>query len=290
MKRTFGRRLGIFLLGFALFFLFRLTYGYMDQPNGEVINGARLTPQASSDFELSRKNYAGQKGGGVGAGPLSVDQRYEKVAKLGMVSDDFDADEMQLRQLAKEAEALIQHEQAFGLEGRRQLQLALGVNPTRFEDVIEQLRMIGRPVSFQVDKTDKTNEYRELLARQESLRKSRDNLVALKSRDAELSDLISLETQILGLESQIQSLGVSVGEFDSEFEFVTIKLTMSEVAPPRVRNIGFLQRAKVALEWAVGYYLGLMAALFFMSVAAFLGVLALRWARQLSNGASETDK
>ena len=42
----------------------------------------------------------------------------------------------------------------------------------------------------------------------------------LKEFDAELADLIALETRILDLETQIQNLGVSVGEFDSEFEFV----------------------------------------------------------------------
>ena len=209
-----------------------------------------------------------------------MDQRYEKVATLGMVSDSFEDDEVRLRNLAKEAEALIQHEQAFGLTGRRQLQLALGVNPARFDEVIEQVRAIGRAVSFQVDKTDKTNEYRQLLAQQASLQNSLDNLVALKSRDADLSDLVALETRILDLESQIQSLGVSVGEFDSEFEFVTIKLTMREVAAPQRRNISVMQRTKVALEWAVMYYLGLMATLFFFTVVAVLGTLTLRWLRQ----------
>ncbi len=286
MKTVFARRLGLFVFGFLILFLFRLGYGYVTQPNGEVITRGYETAQVSSDFALSRKNYAGQKKGVSGAGPLSVDQRYEKIATLGLVSDMFDADEAELRSIAKTAEALIQHEQAFGLEGRRHLQLAIGVNPALFEEVIGQVRAIGKAVSFQVNKSDKTNEYQELLARQESLRKSRDNLVALKSREAELGDLIALETRILDLESQIQSLGVSVGEFDAEYEFVTIKLTMREVPEPVTRSIGLMSRCKVAVEWSVRFYFGLMAAFFLFASAAFLSMLALCWMRQIT-GADE---
>ena len=76
-----------------------------------------------------------------------------------------------------------------------------------------------------------------------------------------------------------------VREFDSEFKYVTIKLTMREVAAPRFRNISFMQRAKVALEWSFMYYFGLIAALFFLNVVTFLGVLVIRWLRQLAGAA-----
>ncbi|MDU8927490.1 DUF4349 domain-containing protein [Alisedimentitalea sp. MJ-SS2] len=281
MKAIVARSAVIFCLGFFGLFLLRLGYGYVDQPNGEVIQRGFVDQSLGYDFELSRKNYAGQKQSvGGGTGPASVDQRYEKVATLGQSSDAFDEDEAKVRSVAKAAQALVQHEQAFGLKGRRQLQLALGVPPAAFDDVIIQIREIGEPVSFQVNKTDKTNEYRALLAQQESLRKSRDNLLELKVRDAELDDLIALESRILDLENQIQSLGVSVGEFDSEFEFVTIKLTLSEVRPPVERFIPFLKRAKAALEWTVYASLGIAAALFFFVTAAVLFVLLLQMVRR----------
>jgi len=123
-----------------------------------------------------------------------------------------------------------------------------------------------------VNKIDKTNEYRALLAQQVSLQKSRDNLISLKSRDADLAALIALEGQILNLETQIQNLGVSVGEFDSEFEFVTIKLTMVETKPDALRNLSLLYRAKVALEWSVLAMMGLCVA--FVAFMAGLALLA----------------
>ena len=288
MKKIVMRAALIFCLGFAGLFLLRLGYGFVVQPNGEVIEQRYVENSLGYDFELSRKNYAGQKGVS-GPGPQSVDQRYEKVATLGQSSHEFEADETRVRGVAGAAKALIQHEQAFGLKGRRQLQLALGVPPEAFDDVIGQLREIGRPVSFQVNKTDKTNEYRALLAQQESLKKSRDNLRALQARDADLSDLIALESRVLELETQIQALGVSVGEFDSEFEFVTIKLTLSEVRPPVERFIPLIQRVKVALEWAIKASLGLSAAFFLTLLGTALFVLVVQMARRVA-GLEEAEK
>lgn len=269
------RGMMLFALAFLALFALRLTYGYVDQPNGEVIAGGGnygLESGSDYDFALSRKNYAGQKGGGVSAAPQSIDQRFEKIAALGLSSSQFDADEVALRGIADGAKALIQHEQAFGLTGQRQLQLALGVPPDSFDAVIAQIQAIGKPMAFQVNKIDKTNEYRALLAQQVSLQKSRDNLIALKSRDADLAALIALEGQILNLETQIQNLGVSVGEFDSEFEFVTIKLTMVETKPDALRNLSLLYRAKVALEWSVLAMMGLCVA--FVAFMAGLALLA----------------
>lgn len=283
MVYSISRYFSYFLFGLLIFTLLRFGYGHWNTPNGTLIQHAVHYSDINSGFELSRRNIAGQKKGGksVGSvGPASVDQRYEKIAALGLVTDTFSNDEIKIRSIAKTSEALVQHEQAFGLTGRRQLQLALGVSPTKFDAVIAELRNIGRPISFQVNKTDKTNEYRQLLAKQQGLQKSRDNLVSLKSRDANLRDLIALETQILDLENQIQALGVSVGEFDSEFEFVTIKVAMKEVRAATVRNISFVQRAYVAFTWAIKYYLLFCTAFLVFAVGAYVLSLArATWSR-----------
>lgn len=262
-----------FLAGFLALVLFRLGYGYVAYPNGQVLyeTSGIYRQLEGGTFSFEQKNYAGQKQS-LTPGAVSVDQRYEKIAALGLASHDFETDERRARGVAEAAGALIQYEQAFGLNGNRRLQLGLGVPPESFDTVIAALRDIGRLLSFQVDKLDKTNEYRALLAQRDSLEKSRDSLLGLKQREAALDDLIELETSILGLERQIQDLGVAVGEFDSEFEFVTVKLSLSEVAGPQIRNDGFLARLKTALEWAVLRYLMLNVALLCLVGTIALGV------------------
>ena len=284
MTKVISARLGLFLLGFLVFVIFRLAYGYVAYPDGEPISRISYGAHNSQmlDFELSRRNYAGQKkaGGVSGAMPQALDQRYEKIAVIGLATDQFDDDEAQVRLVAKEAGALIQFEQAHGLDGARRLQLALGVPPEKFDPVISSLRDIGEQVSFQVNKTDKTNEYRSLLARQKSLQKSRDSLIALQARDADLNALIALETSILDLENQIQNLGVEVGEFDSEFEFVTVKLVLNEVPATQLRDIPLISRLKTAAEWAIKWYVALNIALLAFLGVAYLGARLTALARR----------
>lgn len=277
MSRRWTSRLGLFVIGFVIFTMFRLSYGFVAYPNGEPLQQGIYYGQDSGvlNFELSRKNYAGQNAKSAGLGsamPQALDQRYEKIANIGLTTQRFDQDEATVRSVAKGAGALIQFEQAVGLTGSRRLQLALGVPPELFDDVIAQLREVGRQVSFQVNKTDKTNEYRSLLARQTSLEKSRDGLIALKQNDADLTAMIALERSILDLENQIQDLGVAVGEFDSEFEFVTVKLVLSEVPETRLRDIPLLNRIKTSVEWSIKWYLAFNLALMAFFAAGYFGL------------------
>ncbi|MEJ6707309.1 MAG: hypothetical protein QNK92_00505 [Amylibacter sp.] len=117
MKRSFASWFGVFLIGFAAMFLFRLSYGYVTEPNGTVVNQRPIDGFSGYGFELSKRNYAGQKKGVASVGPASVDQRFEKIATLRIALRDFEADEVKVRAIGKSAEALIQHEKAFGLKG-----------------------------------------------------------------------------------------------------------------------------------------------------------------------------
>jgi phage anti-repressor protein len=183
-----------------------------------------------------------------------VDQKYEKVGTLTSLSQNYDQEEKALYDLIKQEQIMIQFEQRAGLVPARQLNIALGVVPDKFDSTIEALRKIGELKSIQIDKNDKTNEYKKLEAERLSLQKARDTLLELRQKDASTADLISLTNQLLDVEKQIQALGVSLGDFDANNEFCTVKFSLKERRADKVVSISFLQRAKVALEWAAGVY------------------------------------
>ena len=193
-------------------------------------------------------NTAGQ------AQTTAVDQKYEKIATLSSVSKNYEQEEKNLYALIQNEQLMIQFEQRAGLKPRRQLNIALGVIPDKFDSTIESLRKIGDLKSIQIDKNDKTNEYKKLEAERISLQKARDTLLELRQKDANTGELISLTNQLLEVEKQIQTLGVSLGDFDANNEFCTVKFSLKERRADKILQIGFLQRAKVALEWTVGMY------------------------------------
>lgn len=242
-------------MGFVVLFAARLGYGYLSVPTVSFPPGA-----PNQEFQASARNYASEKVD-KGAGQLTAtDQKYEKIASLNSLTRHFDQDETRVRTLVKDQRGLIQFEQRFGLAGNRRLNLVIGVPPEQFDTAIEKIQVIGTITSIRIDKTDKTNEYKSLNAKKTSLEKTIQGLTALKGRSGQIDQLINLESKILEIENEIQSLGVTLGEFDEENEFCTIRFSLLEETA-RVSSISLTHRLKVALYWTVQYYAILLASL-----------------------------
>jgi hypothetical protein len=261
MKKKAKRLFIVIVLGFLGLFCFRLVYGYV-AVSDTVESGIHSYAEAN-ESEFSRKNYASEKlkvEKPADNQSYQVDQKYEKVASMLSQSQSFDSEEKQLREATAKYNALIQYEQRSGLPGNRRLNLAIGVPPDRFDAFVAEAKEFGKLLSIRIDKTDKTNEYKDLKAKRISLEKAREALIALKSKGGRIDESINLESKILEIETEVQSLGVRLGEYDQENEFCTVRVGLQEQTAGRVQ-ISLIHRVKVALEWTVKYYLMVLAIL-----------------------------
>lgn len=274
VKKYFKKTILILFLGFVGLFAFRLVFGYQTVP-GEVLSGIQ---NEMADFQLtpqlkSRKNYASKKYHQVsGMTSVNVDQKYEKIADIKSFTTEFETEEQKIRTQVKNHDGLIQFENKSGNDGYRRLNLTIGIPPENFDSIYNSLIKVGKIQSKQITKTDKTNEYKELNAKKASLEKIRTSLIDLKSKGGRIDEYIQLENRILDIEQQLQGLGVSLGNFDDENEFCTVKVLLSE---GKVTEVSLMQRVKVALEWTIKTYLMLMASLTFMSLFGYLLVLSI---------------
>ncbi|MCG6168693.1 DUF4349 domain-containing protein [Leptospira sanjuanensis] len=251
---------------FIFLFLFRLAYGYAygsRSVGAEFQYNAQSAPNGEGSFY--KQNIASKKirYENAGSPPKSVDQKYEKVATIESQSPDLEEDEKKVRELINKSGSIIQNENSSGLKQRknRVVKLAVGVPPEKFDELVEQFKQIGKTLLLTIDKKDKTNEYKDLQAKKESLLKTRNSLNSLKSKGGRIDEFVTLENRILEIEDEIQKLGISLGEFDSENEFCTVLLTLYENKSSD--EIGILHRIKVALEWTIKYYLLLTFSLLF---------------------------
>ena len=258
---------------FVLLFLFRLAYGYW---------GARTTEgqdEVSSGFfgGLSnlRKNYASEKISNLNTSPspgnLASSQKYEKTATVQSKSLHFEDDEALIRKTAANFNAPIQYEKGQGKKGNRELNLSIGVTPTLFDSMYHAVQQIGSLRSTTITKIDKTNEYRQLNARKASLEQTLASFNELKNKGGAISDFISLNEKILEVETQIQELGVNLGNYNTENEFCTLRFSLYEGTPGH--RMGFFHRVKIALEWAIHYYAIGIVALAAVLVCALVGLL-----------------
>ena len=273
MKQTFKSRLKklIFwlLIIFAILFIFRLLFGYTKTFDH--------IPNHSQSFDISsfsNRNYATKKYevklSATNQSTTKVDQKYEKIAEIKTKSANFEEEEKSSRSTIEKLDALIQFEQKSGNEGYRNLNLVIGVPPENFDALYNQLITIGKVQAKKITKKDKTNEYKELNAKKQSLEKIRNSLIELKSKGGKIEEYMGLENRILEIEQQLQGLGVSLGDFDDENEFCTVQFSLLE---GKEVKIGTMQRVKVALEWTVKIYLRMMMTLFFVAFFAYFVLL-----------------
>lgn len=270
IKKRFKKTAAILLLLFVTLFIFRLIYGYQTVPEPTLSSVFNEMIDLSSGV---RKNYASKEYLlSAGVSPISVDQKYEKIADIKTLSTKFDTEELQIRAQVKDYKGLIQFENKSGNKGHRKLNLIIGIPPENFDSIYQSLIDIGRIQSKQITKTDKTNEYKELNAKKASLEKIRSSLIELKDKGGRIDEYMQLENRILEIEQQLQGLGVSLGNFDDENEFCTVKVALTEV---EVSEISTLQRIKVALEWTIEYYALLLVGLSFAALFAYLLLLSI---------------
>ncbi len=275
MKKKIKRLFVYILIGFVGLFCVRLLYGYVATPEANDI-GLHAYAQ-SENSEFSKRNYASEKlkvDKPSDNQSYQVDQKYEKVASMLSQAQAFDEEEKKVREVTTKYNTLIQSEQSSGLQGNRRLNLAIGVPPDRFDSFVTEIKEIGKLLSIRIDKTDKTNEYKDLKAKRISLEKARDALIALKSRGGRIDESINLESKILEIEGEVQSLGVKLGEYDQENEFCTVRFGLQEQTVGKAQ-ISFIHRVKVALEWTVKYYLMMLAILLAASLITLITVVLL---------------
>jgi hypothetical protein len=282
MKKKILKGLLFFLIGFIVFFAFRLIYGYVrfdtvtedyttDQQttyysnNTDMNNANTKTNIASSKYESKENKKSDQN-----YIPVSTEQKYEKIGTMSAKTDDFDNTEKKFRDIIKKFDALIQYEQKYGLPGHRSLAMTIGVPPDNFDAMISEVKALGKLESIQIDKVDKTNEYKELNAQRTSLEKTLASLTALKSKGGKIDEYVNLEQQILEYEKQLQELGVQLGDYDAENEFCTVKYNLVEKAVIIKTAIPVMYRVMVALQWTIKYYLVFVLIIALATLAVFL--------------------
>lgn len=257
-----------FIFSFIAIFLLRLLYEVFFTKHDIVINydysnlsnntypedaanesaSSRIITKNIATDKINQKDNAGQN--------ITIDQKYEKSANLSAKTSDFGNDNQLLRTIIKEHDAVIQTENLTGLEGQQKLTMMIGVMPDHFDIIIEDIKAIGTLQGFSVNKQDKTAEFRNLLAEQETLKKTRDSYIAMKVNGGNIQDLLLLEDKILEIEKNLQGLGVNIGTYSTENSFCTINFTLHETAN-EIQEISLkfvLKCAKRSFSWTVMLY------------------------------------
>ena len=270
--------IALYLVLFAIAFISEWRDPHTDRWNAGVENG-----EQNEVFSNARKNYASVKqAAGPAAQPIGDSQKYEKIASLTQRSSSFEADRARIDATIATNMGLVQIERGVGLKGRRILYLGIGVPPEKFDSFIEAARAIGTTALITTVKNDKTNEYLQLRAKRASLEKARTALEALQGSGGSVDERIHVLSQLTDIEEKIQALGISLGDFDSQNELCTIKLTLQEVQAPR--RAALLPMLVAALGWSSLVYAGIGCGFLALMIASWALAALVARVRVLADG------
>ena len=284
-KKKLGRTVLVLMAGFLVLFIFRFIYGYttgLSEVREEYLSdffSQREALQlqhnfASDSYKFRKESPAPSAQASAGGAPapheFSVDQKYEKTATIKSRSTKFEEDEKKLRTKVKSYNAIIQYEENSGQKGDRELHLSIGIPPEKFDTFYVEVLAIAKVKAKEITKIDKTNEFKNLNARKASLESMRQSLLEIKRQSGRIEEYVNLQNRILEIEQELQNLGVSLGSFDEENEFCTVRLSLFETYDVQ---ISLLHRVKVAFEWATQYYLLVLAIVAVASLFAFFLLL-----------------
>jgi hypothetical protein len=109
--------------------------------------------------------------------------------------------------------------------------LTLRVPAASFETLLARVRAFGRPISITTSGQDVTAEYVDLDARIHSLQATRDQFLQLLSKATQIGDILNVEQQLSGLQTQIEQLQGQQRLLGDQSSFGTLAVHLSETSP-----------------------------------------------------------
>lgn len=281
VKRTFR----VLVILFVCLFLLRFTYEVFFTSHDIVIhydNTSYESVSVKSNIATDRVVQKDAKGG-----VITLDQKYDKTARLSMQTDTFDLVNDEMRSIIEQNGAVIQTENLSGLVGSQRMDLSIGVIPDRFDAVVDALKALGSLQSFTVQKVDKTDEYRSMMAEMETLEKTLESYNVIKQAGGDIQDLLLLEEKLMEVERLLQATSVHAGLFASDSSFCTVNVTLLETAVQSTTVRFLLSCARSSFFWSLGafFFLTFLTLLIYALALGFVTISS----RMRSTPPSPTD-
>ncbi|MCL1848695.1 MAG: DUF4349 domain-containing protein [Clostridiales bacterium] len=215
----------------------------------------------TSNVASFRKEYIGATAGSVEV----VEQKYEQIASVTTKTIAFDEDMIKLNSVIEQAQAVVQTELSQGLPGSRTLTRVIGVKPQYFDGCLEEIKDIGMLISISSQKTDKTYEYRQMVAYKQELEKRLESYVSLRERSGSIQEMLNLEDKIIEVESLLLQQAVDLGEYSDENALCTINILWHEGNPASTARIIWN-----SFKWTNLCYFAILAGIIFICMAAVI--------------------
>lgn len=224
MKRT------IYSLCMVLALLFTLTAcGASTSPmegNSYLDNGAYDKMEMESSGAVSDAMSAAQA--------LPTDRKLIRTVRIQAETEDLTGVIAQLEERLSQFGGYLQQKEvyqgsAYRGTARRNASLAIRVPAEKLDVFLFHLNNSAHVVSTSESVDDVTLQYIDVDSQLKALKTEEERLLAMMEKADNLSDLLAIEKRLTQVQQEIQSVGSQLKALDSQIEYATVNLSISEV-------------------------------------------------------------
>ena len=195
------------------------SYNYASNTNGSVVQGRKII--YSSSFSVETKEY---------------EKSVEK-----------------LKALVDEMGAWFENSNSYGTKenSNRYSYYTIRVPVANYNAFLSRRETIGVITSSSENNRDVTEQYTDVEARLESARLREERVLKILENADRLDDVLALERELSDIRYEIESYTGSLRKYDSQVEYATLSVNISEVAvytPPALKVLTFSERLSKAFS------------------------------------------
>ncbi|WP_456474434.1 DUF4349 domain-containing protein [Candidatus Pyrohabitans sp.] len=203
-----------------------------------------------------------------------IDRKIIKSAYIKLEVEDFDSAASEVEKLAYEAGGYISQSNSYVTPGNhRQGTITMRIPEGSFGSIIEELKKLGRVMSYSSSGRDVTEEYIDLNARLRNLQRQEERLLEILDRAETVKDVLEVERELGRVRGEIERLEGRLRYLDNRVEFATITVELRE-PEPITRSLGLRSAISDAVKGLVTVTRALIvAAGYLLPIAAMAAVL-----------------
>jgi hypothetical protein len=233
--------------------------GYASAEAGApAYDGEKAVENAEEPDYAAEESVAEEESGGAGETVDSESAMLEPVEERKIIyygnieaqTENFDEDYNSILAKLNEYGGYVESSSVSGTKPEewqdtgRSAQMTLRIPSDKFDEFMVFMGEMGETISSSVSGKDISLEYFDIETKLKTLRTREDRLEALLEKAATLEDIISLEQALADVSYEIQSLEMSLRDYDSliDYSSVTIYLqevqVITEVTPSSPKTLG----------------------------------------------------
>ncbi len=209
----------------------------------------------------------------VGEPAATEERKVIKSAYIKLEVGDFDTAVSEVERLASEAGGYVAQSNYYLTAGNhRRGTITIRVPESSFGSVIQEIRRLGKVLSFSSTGRDVTEEYIDLEARLRNLKRQEERLLELLDRAESVKDVLEVERELGRVRGEIERLEGRLRYLNNRVEFATITVELVE-PEPIAQSLGLRSAISDAVKGLVTVTRALIVAVGYLLPLAVLGAV-----------------